>query len=84
MVPISKNKGDEIFPLILGSRFASEKGYIFVPQGKELKKAWKTVGINLSRKLPKIQRDKELYKCKQWIENLPKRLNIKCLYNKNR
>lgn len=74
LIPI--DLGDEIYPLILGSRFAFENNFIAVPQGIELKNAWSCLGINLSKKLAMDDLDKELKKCKKWLESLPQNLEF--------
>lgn len=71
IIPI--DTGGEIFPLILGSRFAFKNHYIAVPQGKELKDAWECLGIKLTRELdkdPNLLNDR-LDRCKNWLESLP-------------
>jgi len=73
MIPLEEEKGGEIFPIILGSKFAAENNYIYVPQGRELKRAWGTVGIILDRETP--ERDYLLARCKNWLEGLPGHLN---------
>lgn len=69
LIPITEGK--EIFPLILGSRFAFENQFIAVPQGPELKNAWEDLRIKLTRKTDRDNLDKQLNKCKIWLESLP-------------
>lgn len=71
IIPLEEEHGGEIFPIIIGSRFAAKNNYIFVPQGRELNNAWKTVDIVLSRKLDRDTRDGRLKECERWLENLP-------------
>lgn len=73
MIPLNKNEGGEIFPILLGSRFAEKNNYIYVPQGRELNRAWKTIGIRLSRKSP--EKKDLLSRCKKWLGSLPEHLN---------
>lgn len=68
IVPI--DRGEEIYPIILGSRFAFENHYIAVPQGRELNDAWDFLGITLSKKLNEDNLKYQLNECKKWLESL--------------
>lgn len=57
----------EIIAILYGSKFAFDKDYIYVPQGRFLKDDWKKLGIKLNSKDFSEIRNQKLRKCEEKI-----------------